>query len=649
MKNIYSQFDEDTSNKFSLSNKENLYNHLKLLESVILSTSDIVIITEAEPIDTPGPIIIYVNEAFSLLTGYSSEEVIGKSPRILQGKNTDRRELDRLKRCLKNWEKCEITVLNYKKNGEEFWNNMSVSPVSDKNGWFTHWISIERDVTAIKNEEFQKAMAAEEIIRVYAERNTILETIGDAFFAVDKNWIITYWNYKAEILLGKTRLETLGKHLNEIYDKEKYPLSYLSYNKALNENKEQHFEKYFTSLNLWFEISAYPSVKGLSIYFRDITERKEASEKIRLSNERFERVAQATNDIIWDWDIINNTFNHDDRFRSLFGHEFGESNNDLESSIRHIHPDDIYEVETSLQNAIHNREQLFWEAEYRYCKSDKSYAYVIDRGSIIRNSGGDAIRMIGAMSDITHRKKIEQSLEILNSDLMKSNEQLININKQLEQFSFVASHDLQEPLRMISNFLGQIKNKYANKIDEKGKKYIRFAVDAAKHMKLIISDLLMFSRVGKTHDQKEQVDLNEILQQILLIFEKPINESAAIIKWENIPVIQTYRTKISLVFQNLIGNALKYVDKTLKPYIIIKYLELENHLQFSVSDNGIGIESKYFEKIFAIFQRLHKKEEFSGSGIGLAIVKKIVENLGGKIWVESEMGKGSCFYFTIRK
>ena len=222
-------------------------------------------------------------------------------------------------------------------------------------------------------------------------------------------------------------------------------------------------------------------------------------------------------------------------------------------------------------------------------------------------------------------------------------------NEELEQFSYIASHDLQEPLRMISGFLKQIENKYNDKLDEKGKQYIYFAVDGAQRMHRIILDLLEYSRAGKIEAAKEQVDINNLFIEINILFQRQIKEKGATISCTNLPILFTYRTLIEQVFQNLISNALKYSETVNKLKISISSKDIGSHWLFAVEDNGIGIDPEYFKKIFVIFQRLHNKNEYSGTGLGLAICQKVIDYLGGEIWVESNFGKGSIFYFTVLK
>ena len=250
---------------------------------------------------------------------------------------------------------------------------------------------------------------------------------------------------------------------------------------------------------------------------------------------------------------------------------------------------------------------------------------------------------------ITKELNLQNELMIEKSALTSALKQLSQKNDELEQFSYIASHDLQEPLRMISGFLKQIENKYNDKLDEKGKQYIHFAVDGAQRMHRIILDLLEYSRAGKIEAAKEKVDVNNFFVEINTLFQRQIKETGATISCTNLPVLFTHRTLLEQVFQNLISNALKYCGTVNKLKISISSKDIGSHWLFAVEDNGIGIDPEYFKKIFVIFQRLHNKNEYTGTGLGLAICQKVIEYLGGEIWVESNLGKGSIFYFTVLK
>lgn len=244
--------------------------------------------------------------------------------------------------------------------------------------------------------------------------------------------------------------------------------------------------------------------------------------------------------------------------------------------------------------------------------------------------------------DITENRR-------LSLELNKRVDELAISNSELEQFAYIASHDLQEPLRMVTSFLGQLDKKYSEKLDEKGKQYMNFAVDGAVRMRKIILDLLEYSRVGKISIKYETIALQEVIDDIIKLNKITIDDCNASITVAKLPVIVAMKTLMQQLFQNLILNALKYHTSGTPPVIGIRCSENEEFWEFSVADNGIGINERFFERIFVIFQRLHNRDEYSGTGIGLAICKKIVEAHGGRIWVESEEGKGSIFYFTIKK
>jgi two-component system, sensor histidine kinase and response regulator len=247
------------------------------------------------------------------------------------------------------------------------------------------------------------------------------------------------------------------------------------------------------------------------------------------------------------------------------------------------------------------------------------------------------------------RKLNAEALSELNKNLQQQTKELEFSNAELEQFAYVASHDLQEPLRMITSFLSRLEKKYSDVIDEKGKQYIHFAVDGSNRMQQLIFELLEFSRVGRTEDKLEEIDLQLLVAEICSLYRNEIQEKNAIIQFNSLPALQSFKAPIRQVFQNLIGNSLKYQEPGETPLISISCEDAGQHWKFYVKDNGIGINEDDFGKIFIIFQRLYNKEVFPGTGMGLAVTKKIIENLGGEIWVESEVDKGSTFYFTIPK
>ncbi|MGA1870503.1 MAG: ATP-binding protein [bacterium] len=253
---------------------------------------------------------------------------------------------------------------------------------------------------------------------------------------------------------------------------------------------------------------------------------------------------------------------------------------------------------------------------------------------------GKTTGTVEAYRDITDRKKAENALIQKTLELQRS-------NKELEQFAYVASHDLQEPLRKIVGFTELIKERYKGKLDAEADEYIMYTVDGAMRMQGLINDLLNYSRVGRGNFPLENRNIEEILDEALANLERTIKESGAKITHNSLPVLRVNASRMRQVFQNLISNAIKFSKKEEIPYVHISVEKKEEMWTFAVRDNGIGIDPQYAERIFQIFQRLHTRAEYSGSGIGLAICKKIVELHEGKIWMESKQGEGATFYFTI--
>ena len=281
-----------------------------------------------------------------------------------------------------------------------------------------------------------------------------------------------------------------------------------------------------------------------------------------------------------------------------------------------------------------------WKNEIKNQAKDGSFYWVDTTIVPFLNERGKPVQYLAIRTDITDRKEKEIQLKNLAEDFSRS-------NRDLEQFAYVASHDLQEPLRMVASFTQLLDKRYGEQLDEKAKEYIHYAVDGSKRMQNLVDDLLEFSRVGQKDVKLVEVDLNKVLDQIKEGLGLLIKDTNTKISCRSLPIIQANESQMIHLFQNFITNAIKFRKED--PLIQIEYRDNDDEYQFSVSDNGIGIEEKYLDKIFVIFQRLHTREKYEGTGIGLSVCKKIVENYGGEILVESELKKGTTFHFTIKK
>jgi PAS domain S-box-containing protein len=252
----------------------------------------------------------------------------------------------------------------------------------------------------------------------------------------------------------------------------------------------------------------------------------------------------------------------------------------------------------------------------------------------------DGILVTAAIRDISERKTAEQRLVKTVAELKRSND-------ELQQFAYVSSHDLQEPLRMVSSYTQLLAKRYQGRLDPDADEFIAFAVDGCDRMQGLIQDLLAYSRAGTNGKKLCEVFSENALQKALANLRITIEQSGTIVTHDSLPAVTTDETQLTLVFQNLVGNAIKYHGAEAPRVHVSATRNGSNEWTFSVRDNGLGIDPQYFERIFILFQRLHGRDEFEGTGIGLAICKKILERLGGRIWVESQPGKGSTFYFAL--
>jgi PAS domain S-box-containing protein len=420
----------------------------------------------------------------------------------------------------------------------------------------------------------------------------------------------------------------------------------------LQTNEVSRFENVVVDLNgkkFWLEWSLSLNTQDGIVYAagKDLTLRILYDEELRSQNEKFRLLRQATNDAIYDWDIKQDVIDWGDSFSRLFGHTEAPGLSRIHNWEDFIHPIDKERVLNNLQAGMLSKGR-YWIEEYQYLCADGTYKYILDRGIFLYDDKGNALRMIGTMQDITALKQSEATLIQLNDALQHRAQQLLGFNKELEQFAYIVSHDLQEPLRMISSFMQLLLNSKEISMTERTEQYVGFAIDGANRMKRLIQDLLTYSRVGTTEEDFVDVSMMEIIHDTLQVYQQMIRERDAKVLVSDLPKIRGIRSLLQQIIDNLLSNAIKYNDKS-RPEIRINYEDTTTHHIFSVKDNGIGIDSRQYDLIYLPFKRLHNKNEFSGTGIGLAVCKKIAEKHQGQIWVESSLGEGSTFYFSVHK
>jgi len=453
----------------------------------------------------------------------------------------------------------------------------------------------------------------------------------------------------------------------------------------------------------WYEVTIVKMMDGFVATFTNITERKQAEEKLRsnymelvsaretlrrlnaeledkvaertralaVSEERFRLVSRVTNDALWDWDFVNNIVWWSDTFFHRFCHEIPGKPPDRKGWLLRIHPDDRAATEDSIYAAI-NSHQTQWSREYRFRREDGSYASILDRAYILHDPNGTPYRMLGSMLDISDLKKateelarakqvLEEKVAERTAQLQQLNEALETSNHELQQFASIASHDLQEPLRKIHMFANAIRERYDGQMPDDVRTHFNKIVRSTDRMRALIIDILNFSRLSAEVSFFKKTDLKVVFAEVVDDFELNIREKKAELTAGDLPEIDILPGQFRQVLHNLISNALKFSKPGVPPIIRLDAQCIRDkdfnspadpygdYYRFSLTDNGIGFEEKFADDVFKLFQRLHSKDRFEGTGIGLAITKKIIERHNGAIAVHSKEGKGTIFEWILPK
>jgi len=393
--------------------------------------------------------------------------------------------------------------------------------------------------------------------------------------------------------------------------------------------------------------TVYADVSGVKIvvegrvnvaaFFRDITQRKRAEELLAQKTMLLEAHLETSIQGILAVDSNGRAILVNRRFGELWNiprHILEEKDDAkmLECALKQLKdPAEFARIVAHLYE--HKDEKRRDEIEFADGRCLERYA------SPLVNGEGTYCGRIWYFSDITERKRAEEKLRLTLADLERS-------NKQLEEFAYAASHDLQEPLRMVSSYTQLLARRYQGRLDADADEFIAFAVDGARRMQSLINDLLAYSRVGTRGREFEPADCAAALAQALANLKAAVEESSAVVTHDPLPTVMADASQMVQLLQNLIGNAIKFHARP-PPRVHLSALQRANEWVFSIRDDGIGIDPQYAERIFNVFERLHTREEYPGTGIGLAICKKIVERHAGRIWVESQLAKGSTFHFTI--
>lgn len=459
-----------------------------------------------------------------------------------------------------------------------------------------------------------------------------------AVMLLDEHYHMQSLTPTLEHLLGYTHQELLGAPVNRV-------LPNLEQSQYWTEGGRTEVLMVHTRSGTWIPMEVTAKcimVLGqrmlLCTFSKDV-EKSELREKMKSLSERLILATKRSEVGIWDWDIQKNILIWDEAMYKLYGITEGTFSGAYDAWTRGVHPDDREEADRRIQDAIKGTREF--RIEFRVKWPDGNVRHIRGVGHVERDVDGRAVRMIGTNWDITELKVALERIRNYASMLESK-------NKELEQFVYVSSHDLREPLRTVSNYIQLFREDYSDRLDADTSKYLSAVEGAIQRMEMLIRALLDYSRLGRNRELVS-VDLEAVLRDICADLHARITERNVVLTHDPLPVVIGYEIELRQLFQNLIANAIKFCRKEVSPVIHIHTYEAPDTWHFMVKDNGIGIPEQFHTRIFQIFQRLHTLEEYEGNGIGLAYCRKITELHQGEISVFSKPDEGSTFYFTLSK
>ncbi|TCJ19346.1 PAS domain-containing sensor histidine kinase [Flaviaesturariibacter flavus] len=598
----------------------------------------------------------YVNPTVTKITGYSPEEWIGRTRTLLYLTDEDsikaEYEFDMAVRegrfLSEGWRR--------RKDGSQYWGELLISPLKNESGELEGFVAILRDTTRHKEHEVE-LRRSEERYRLMVEG---VHEYG--IFLLDTTGHILTWNDGAQRIKGYRPSEIIGKHFSTFYTSEdlesKKPERELKIAVATGKYEEEGWRVRKNGSVFWANIvitallNEQNKLVGFSKVTRDLTERRMNEEALRQSEERYRSLVEQVVDYgIFMLDERGRIVSWNEGARRISGYN---SNEIIGKYFSIFYPEeDIINGKPAHELRVARADGMYTEEGWRLRKDGtRFWASVLI--TAVYGVEGNLIGFSKVTRDLTERKASERALRdsyeqyrMLADELRHTNTELSAANEELEQFTSIVSHDLQEPIRTIKSFLQLIELKLTSGEQENLTDYIGKSIAAADRMRELIRNLLHYSQLSKGELEVRHVPVNDILQEALQNLKSVIDRSHARILIENeVEWVEGDRVQLVQLVQNLLSNAIKFTDAE-SPRIHILVRAEGNTARFSITDNGIGISEADLSKVFEIFRRLHTEKKYPGTGIGLAICKKIVDRHQGQIWPESQSGGGTTFHFTL--
>jgi PAS domain S-box-containing protein len=488
-----------------------------------------------------------------------------------------------------------------------------------------------------------------------AELRTLINAMTDVIIVSDSEGRYLKIIDTSPSLLYKPPQELIGKTLHEVFSKDQADFFLDRIRQALNNRQSVNFEYSLPvgENEIWFNATISPmSDNTILMVARDITDRILAEEKVKASEERLRLTLEATQIGLWDWDAANDRYSASPIYYTMLGYEPEDSPIDGSEWMQRIHPDDVGNVLEEVDAVISRRsDACSYEARFRHANGTYRWQWAFGYGSEY-DQNGNVIRMLGLHIDIDERKRLEEELSIYRDKLeelvQERTAELEAANKELDAFAYSVSHDLRAPLRHIDGFVELLQKTIDATHNEQTRHYMGSISDAAQKMGLLIDDLLSFSRMGRHAMSVQQVELGALVRNVIRELEPEAVERAIDWRIGDLPAVEGDESMLRIVLVNLIANALKFTRPRQEAQIEIGSMA---HQDFAtvifVRDNGVGFDMAYADKLFGVFQRLHRADEFEGTGIGLATVRRVIARHGGRTWAEGEDNQGAVFYFSL--
>jgi len=512
-----------------------------------------------------------------------------------------------------------------------------------------HFVPIinERYINLYGQDVTERRKVEEKLRQSEEKYRHIFEIANEGIWITDSN--------RKTILVNQRMADMLGYSIEEII--EKTPSEFLCEDQeemrqktgqelksGIRTTREFKFQRKDGSI-LWVISNASPAYDTEGRYFMtismltDITERKKIENALWEAQEKLNIALENGKIGIWEWDIKTDEVIWDERMEKMFGLKPGTFGKTYEEFEKLVHEEDVTHIRKTIEESL--VKGVPFETIFRIRPDKESPKYLSAKALVNKDREGNPVKLYGVCFDVTGLKEGTEHLSL------KLNEELLRSNKELERFAYVASHDLQEPLRMVSSFTQLLEKQYGDKLDKNAQEYIKFAVDGAERMHDLINGLLEYSRVHSRGKEFSRVKMKSVVQRVMMYFENQLKEKNIKLTFGDLPDLIADEGQMIKLIQNLLSNSIKF-SKNNKKIHIGSEIKKDMYI-FKVKDEGIGIEEQYYEKIFEIFRRLVPKDEYEGTGIGLAICKRIVERHSGEIWLESKLGEGSTFIFSLPK